>query len=259
VSTSPDPTVESVKEQENPEFVKRTFASIAARYDFANHLLSAGIDHYWRRVVAKQVAALAPDMVLDSATGSGDLALAIAKESPGATVIASDFCVPMLRQAWLKGVPHLVNADGLALPFADRTFDVVTVAFGLRNMASWKEALCEMARVLKPGGTVFILDFSMPEGGPMLPIYRFYLHRILPALADWATKKRDAYMYLGRSIEEFPSGLTMNALMQTCGFECNPPKRMTLGVVTLYSGRTPVPKKATSVLPPVRPPSDASA
>jgi demethylmenaquinone methyltransferase/2-methoxy-6-polyprenyl-1,4-benzoquinol methylase len=132
----------------------------------------------------------------------------------------------------------LVQADALALPFADSSFDVVTVAFGLRNMASWPGALREMARVLQPGGTLIILDFSLPEWEIFRNIYRFYLHRILPSIAGWATKRPAAYEYLGESIESFPSGLTMTAMMTSCGFSSEPPLPLTGGIVTLYSGKT---------------------
>ncbi len=224
--------------QKDPEFVKTTFASISSRYDFANHLLSGGLDFYWRAHVAKKVASLRPQFVLDLATGSGDLAVAIKKTYPRASVAAADFCLPMLHQARKKGVRNLLQADALALPFDDQTFDVVTVAFGLRNMASWPDALQEMARILVPGGTLLILDFSLPENAIIRTIYRFYLHRILPALAGWATRRPEAYQYLGDSIEEFPSGHAMNSLMRSSGFICEPARPFTFGIVSLYCGKT---------------------
>ncbi len=225
--------------QKNPEFVKRTFASIATRYDFANHLLSGGMDFLWRKKLAARVAASAPSDILDLATGSGDLALALGKSNPEAVVVAADFCLPMLAVARQKGVPNLVQADGLALPFGDATFDAVTVAFGLRNMADWGLALEEMRRVLRPGGALYVMDFSLPESQLLLPLYRIYLHRILPWLAELATGRRDAYEYLGGSIEEFPSGLAMNALLKARGFACDPPQPLAFGAVTIYCGRIP--------------------
>jgi len=225
--------------QKNPEFVKRTFASIATRYDFANHLLSGGLDFLWRKKLAARVTASAPRDILDLATGSGDLALALAKSNPEAVVVAADFCLPMLDMARRKGVPNLVQADGLALPFADASFDAVTVAFGLRNMADWGAALEEMRRVLRPEGLLYVMDFSMPESALVLPFYRFYLHRILPRLAEMATGRREAYEYLGGSIEEFPSGLAMNALLKARGFACEPPQTLAFGAVTIYCARVP--------------------
>lgn len=225
--------------QKNPEFVKRTFSSIATRYDFANRLLSGGLDVLWRKKLAARVAANAPRDILDLATGSGDLALALRKSNPEAVVVAADFCLPMLAVARRKGVPNLVQADGLALPFANASFDTVTVAFGLRNMADWGLALEEMRRVLRPGGVVYVMDFSLPESELVLPFYRFYLHSILPWLANMATGRREAYEYLGGSIEEFPSGLAMNALMKARGFSCEPPQSLAFGAVTIYCGRVP--------------------
>jgi demethylmenaquinone methyltransferase/2-methoxy-6-polyprenyl-1,4-benzoquinol methylase len=156
-----------------------------------------------------------------------------------AVVTAADFCLPMLGVAHRKGVPNLVQADGLALPFADATFDAVTVAFGLRNMADWGLAVEEMRRVLRPSGLLYVMDFSMPESPIVLPFYRYYLHRILPWLAEIATGRREAYEYLGGSIEDFPSGLAMNALLKSRGFTCAPPQTLALGAVTIYCGRVP--------------------
>lgn len=223
--------------QKNPEFVRGTFASIAGRYDLANHLLSGGMDFIWRAKLAGLVAKCQSATVLDLATGSGDLALAIKRACPSARITAADFCLPMLEQARRKGVGSLVQADGLALPFRDGSFDVLTVAFGLRNMADWNAALQEMNRVLCPGGVVFILDFSLPEREPLLTFYRLYLHHVLPRLAHWATRRKEAYEYLGGSIETFPSGRKMNALLEDCGFSCEPPKPLTLGVVSIYQAR----------------------
>ena len=223
--------------QKNPEFVRGTFASIADRYDLANHLLSGGMDFIWRAKLASLVARCQPSRVLDLATGSGDLALAIKRACPSARITAADFCLPMLEQARRKGVGNLVHADGLALPFPAESFDVLRVAFGLRNMADWRKAILEMRRVLRPGGIVFILDFSLPEWQPLLSFYRLYLHHVLPRFAHWATRRKEAYEYLGGSIETFPSGRKMNALIEDCGFSCERPKPLTLGVVSIYQGR----------------------
>src|SRR5215207_8622696 len=180
--------------------VQRLFASIAKRYDVANHLLSGGLDFFWRRRAAKVVQGWKPVKILDLATGSGDLARALGKACPGATVIGADFCLPMLQVARKKRVRHLVQADALHLPFRTGEFDVVTVAFGLRNMESWQEALAEMRRVLRLGGHVAVLDFSVPPGR-VSRLYRFYLHRIMPRLASTVTGAKAAYEYLGDSIE----------------------------------------------------------
>lgn len=214
--------------------VRRLFGAIARRYDLANHLLSGGLDFLWRRRAAKIVRSWNPSRVLDLATGSGDLALALEKSCPGAEVIGADFCLPMLLTAKRKGVAKLMQADGMALPFSDASFDTVTIAFGLRNMESWQRGLAEIARVLRPGGHLLVLDFSIPRP-PLRALYRFYLHRVLPTFARLVTGDRQAYEYLGASIEKFPCGTAMNAMIEAEGFadaKCEP---LTGGVVSLYT------------------------
>jgi len=223
--------------KEQPDSVRGLFASIAGRYQTVNHLLSGGLDWYWRAIAVRLLRPWNPSLVLDVATGSGDLAAAIRKNFPSARVVGADFCRPMLEVARRQGLPELVEADGLHLPFADGTFDAVTVAFGLRNMASWEGGLREMARVLKPGGHVLILDFSLPTLPVIRPLYRFYLHRILPIVAGIATGRTDAYEYLGGSIEKFPSGTTMTTLMERCGFGSPSANPLSLGTVSIYTAR----------------------
>ncbi len=225
-----------VLRQQDPEFVRGTFASISKRYDFANHLLSGGLDFFWRNVVARRVAAAGPRRILDLATGSGDLARELRRKCPGALVVGGDFCLPMLSEATKKSVPCLVQADGLALPFADASFDAVTVAFGLRNMASWSGALAECARVLRADGALHVLDFAMPPQPILRAIYRVYLHHLLPRIAGWVTAQADAYEYLGESIESFPSGARMLDLFREAGFSPRAPRLFCFGVVALYTG-----------------------
>jgi demethylmenaquinone methyltransferase/2-methoxy-6-polyprenyl-1,4-benzoquinol methylase len=141
----------------------------------------------------------------------------------------------MLEVARRNGLPELVVADGLELPFPDQSFDLVTAAFGLRNMASWEKGLSEMARVLRPGGNLLILDFSLPTLPVIRPLYRFYLHRILPVIAGIATGRTDAYEYLGGSIEKFPSGRAMTDLIESYGFQGAVAKPLTLGTVSIYT------------------------
>jgi demethylmenaquinone methyltransferase/2-methoxy-6-polyprenyl-1,4-benzoquinol methylase len=216
--------------------VRRLFGAIARRYDLANHLLSGGLDFFWRRRAAKTVRGWKPACILDLATGSGDLALALTKACPDAEVLGADFCLPMLLAAKRKGVANLIQADGMNLPLPDAAFDAVTIAFGLRNMESWERSLAEIARVLRSGGHLLVLDFSIPRP-PFRTLYRFYLHRVLPGLARLLTGDRQAYEYLGASIENFPSGDAMNALIEAAGFadaRCEP---LTGGIVSLYTAR----------------------
>lgn len=227
--------METTLPQQNPSFVRRTFAAIAARYDLANHLLSGGFDFLWRARAARIIAGDKPHRILDLATGSGDLALALRKASPHSLVVAADFCLPMLEIARGKRVPALVQADALQLPFQDGEFDALTVAFGLRNMAAWDEALQEMARVLRPGGVLLVMDFSLPEFRPLRIIYRLYLHKLLPRFAAVITGNKEAYEYLGSSIESFPRGRKMEELMQASGFTEFRARPLCLGVASIYT------------------------
>ena len=216
-------------------YVHDAFARIADRYVLTNHVLSCGMDIWWRKVVTARIREWDPRRVLDVASGTGDLALEIQKKCTDCEVVASDFCAEMLAHASSRGVKKTLVADALQLPFPDDEFDVVTVAFGLRNMADYPAGLREMNRVLKPGGRLVILDFSLPKGILRAP-YRWYLHHVLPHLAGWLTGQKDAYEYLGGSIEAFPSGQGMIDLIESCGFESATATPLTLGVVTIYQG-----------------------
>jgi demethylmenaquinone methyltransferase/2-methoxy-6-polyprenyl-1,4-benzoquinol methylase len=221
---------------QDPAKVRGIFSAIADRYDLANHLLSGGLDFLWRARAVRMVEAWQPRSVLDLATGSGDLALAMQKAMPQARIVGADFCLPMLQEAARKGLHPLVVADGTRLPFADGSFDAVTVAFGLRNMESWPVALREMARALAPGGHLLVLDFSMPRP-PLAAIYRFYLHNILPLVAALVTGNRAGYEYLGESIEAFPSGAAMCSLIRENGFATAEAKPLAAGIVSIYTAR----------------------
>ncbi|MCB1064877.1 MAG: bifunctional demethylmenaquinone methyltransferase/2-methoxy-6-polyprenyl-1,4-benzoquinol methylase UbiE [Verrucomicrobiae bacterium] len=224
---------------QDPAFVQRAFASIADRYVLTNHVLSLGIDVLWRRRVARMVAAEKPEQVLDLATGSGDLAAAVQREcgSEQTRVIGADFCAPMLRHARERGLSDLIVADGMCLPFEDDRFDAITIGYGLRNMESWQDALREMQRVLKPGGLLVILDFSLPTISLLREPYRFYLHRVLPRLGGWLTGNREAYAYLGDSIERFPAGKTMQALIDANGFSGAESIPLWGGISSIYAAR----------------------
>jgi len=220
-----------------PARVRKMFGSIARRYDLANHLLSCGIDFYWRRRAAEIVAGWRPHRIADLATGTGDLALALQKKLPDAEIVGVDFLPEMLDLAQRKGVHQVVLADAMNLPFGDASFDCVTIAFGLRNLENWGAALTEMSRALRTSGRLLVLEFSLPTTPILRAIYRFYLHRCLPLLGSFLTGKKTAYDYLGDSIEEFPSGNAMCQLMQANGFARPTFEPLTGGIVTIYTAQ----------------------
>ena len=219
-----------------PAHVREMFGSIARRYDLANHVLSCGIDFYWRARAAEVVEGWHPHTILDLATGTGDLALAMQKKLPNAELTGVDFLPEMLELARRKGVRRVVLADAMKLPFDDASFDCVTIAFGLRNVENFSAALTEMWRVLNARGHLLVLEFSLPTIPILRAAYRFYLHRCLPFLGSLLTRKKSAYDYLGDSIEEFPSGNAMCELMRRTGYVSPSFERLTGGIVTIYTG-----------------------
>jgi demethylmenaquinone methyltransferase / 2-methoxy-6-polyprenyl-1,4-benzoquinol methylase len=222
-----------------PAHVREMFGSIATRYDFANHVLSCGIDFYWRARAAEVVRAWQPHTIADLATGTGDLALAIQRNLPRAELTGVDFLPEMLEIARRKGVRRVVSADAMRLPFDDASFDCVTIGFGLRNLESYSAALTEMWRILNPRGHLLVLEFSLPTTPILRAVYRFYLHRCLPVLGSFLTQKKSAYDYLGDSIEEFPSGDAMCKLMRGAGYISPSFEPLTGGIVTLYTATKP--------------------
>jgi demethylmenaquinone methyltransferase/2-methoxy-6-polyprenyl-1,4-benzoquinol methylase len=219
---------------EPPGEVRGMFERIAPRYDLANALLSGGMDFWWRWRAARVVRSWEPALLLDLATGSGVLAKTLSRACPRATIVGADFCEPLLRRAKdLRRVQRLVRADALRLPFTDGTFDAVTVAFGLRNMASWPGALREMRRVLKADGHLLVLDFSLPEGW-WRGLYLFYLRHSLPKIAGAISGERSAYEYLAESISRFPRGDAMLELLEASGFDGASATTLSGGIVSLY-------------------------
>jgi demethylmenaquinone methyltransferase / 2-methoxy-6-polyprenyl-1,4-benzoquinol methylase len=213
------------------------FGSIARRYDLANHALSCGIDFYWRKRAADIVVRWRPTEMVDLATGTGDLALALQKKLPHAEVTGVDFVPEMLELAHRKGVRRTILADAMKLPFPDASFDCVTIAFGLRNMENWRDALGEMSRVLRSGGHLLVLEFSLPTKSIVRNLYRFYLHRCLPLLGFFLTRRKSAYDYLGDSIEEFPTGQAMLNLIEASGFSHAMLQPLSYGIVTIYTAQ----------------------
>ena len=227
------------------EYVRDAFSRIADRYVLTNHVVSCGVDIWWRKVVAERIRGWNPTKLLDIASGTGDLALELQRHCPDCEIIASDFCAEMLEHASRRGVERTLVADALNLPFEDGEFDVATVAFGLRNMSDYPAAVKEMRRVIKPGGHLLILDFSIPKWPMSLP-YRFYLHNVLPRMAGTLTGHGDTYEYLGGSIEQFPQGETMCDLLKDCGFETARAKPLTGGIVSVYEAARPPKDEVTS-------------
>lgn len=222
------------------------FAGIAGRYDRANHLLSGGIDFLWRRALVRRVIERQPSVVADLATGSGDVAFALRKAlAPEATILASDFCEPMLDEArrkqtdlpdWAANRLTFTTGDCLDLPLKDASVDVVTIAFGLRNLEDRHRGLTEMRRILKPGGSLLALEFSQPYAW-FKPFYYAYLKTLLPLLAGRLTGKKDAYHYLAGSIESFPTRAQITAELQAAGFQHVTARALTFGTVALHEGR----------------------
>lgn len=227
----------------DPVAVNSMFGRIAPRYDLANRLLSGGLDTSWRRRLMRAVRACEPTDVLDLATGSGDVAFALSKGLPARTAITGmDFCQPMLDEAEAKRavLPEprrsqlsFRQGDGLALPLADGGFDVVTISFGLRNMADRHRALGEMRRVLRPGGHLFVLEFSQPRRW-FRPVYFFYLRHLLPRIAGWVTGDRPAYDYLNESIGKFPGREALADEIRAAGFSRVEAEGLTFGTVALH-------------------------
>lgn len=224
--------------------VRSMFSRIAGRYDLANHLLSGGVDFWWRRLLVRRVHDAAPRAVLDLATGSGDVAFALADGLPATTRITGmDFCQPMLDEAVKKRTAHgrwtgidFRQGDGMALPLADAQFDALTISFGLRNMADRHKSLTEMRRVLRPGGRLFVLEFSQPFAW-FRPIYYTYLKYVLPSIAAVVTGDRGAYEYLCGSIEQFPGRDAMSAEILRAGFKSVRATPLTFGIVALHEAQ----------------------
>ena len=224
--------------------VREMFRQIAPRYDAMNHLLSLNVDRYWRWRAVKRLRFQSSVPILDTCTGTGDLAIAIQRRAPeSVAVVGSDFCHAMLQIGRNKvpdGRIGFVEADSQALPFPSDTFGCVTVAFGLRNVADTDQGIREMARVCRPGGQVLILEFSQPTFWGLRQIYGFYFRHVLPRIGQWFAKNdKSAYEYLPESVGQFPEGQALADRMIAAGLldVCYTP--MTFGVATIYEGNVP--------------------
>ncbi len=227
-------------EQQASSWVRGMFGRIAPRYDLLNHLLSLNIDRYWRSRTVSQVAAVLGKpgaRVLDLCCGTGDLTLALQARSSAVT-FGSDFCHPMLLEARRKiARPMLFEADALRLPLADASFDLLTIAFGFRNFANYQQGLRELFRILKPGGTLAVLEFSTPPNAVVRGLYGFYSRAILPRIGGWISGSKEAYSYLPESVRKFPGAPELADEMRRVGFENVRFERMTAGVVALHLGQ----------------------
>jgi demethylmenaquinone methyltransferase/2-methoxy-6-polyprenyl-1,4-benzoquinol methylase len=232
--------------QQAAAWVRGMFGRIAPRYDLLNHLLSMNVDRYWRARTVSEIAPLLADpnaRVLDVACGTGDLMFAL--EARGrARVFGSDFCHPMLVEAAAKAQRRgargiLFEADAMGLPLAANSLDLITIAFGFRNLANYEQALVELLRILKPGGCLAILEFSTPPNRLLARLYDFYSRAILPMVGGWISGSREAYSYLPESVRKFPTADELAGQMRAVGFADVRFRRMTAGVVALHVGQRP--------------------
>ena len=226
--------------------VQRMFGEIAPHYDRMNHLLSLNVDRYWRWWTVKKLAPRPGEPILDVCTGTGDLAIAFQRETGGKSeIVAADFCPEMLeigrrKQTVLKIGSELsfVEADAQHLPFKDNRFAIISVAFGLRNVADTDRGLAEMARVCQPGGKVAILEFSTPRRQPLRGLYLFYFRYILPRVGQFFARNHSAaYEYLPATVAQFPDGEQLAERMRAVGLKNIKYWPLTFGVATLYVGK----------------------
>lgn len=237
----PGRTVNNAGPSQHDKAVADMFGGIARFYDLLNRVLSLNVDRYWRWVLARNVRP-GKGVVLDLASGTLDVALAIRRRFPHVVVPALDFCLPMLRlgQPKLKGgnrdaiMP--VGADAKHLPLADNSVDCITIAFGIRNIIPREEAFAEMLRVLRPGGRACILEFGSGQERIWGGIYNFYLHQVLPRMGKLVSRDKAAYTYLADTITAFPRAEILRGEMEKAGFVNTGFERLTGGIVCLHLG-----------------------
>lgn len=218
------------------------FDNISGQYDSLNHILSLGIDKGWRKKAVREALALSPQRILDVATGTGDQAIALVKAGVP-KVTGLDLSRGMLdvgiqkiaRLNWDDRI-DMIQGDSENLPFDDAQFDAITVSFGVRNFENLNRGLQEMARVLKPGGKMIILEFSKPRGWIIAPIFRLYSNQILPRLGRWISKDPSAYTYLPESVEAFPSDDAFLSHLEASGLHQCKQRRLTFGIASIYTG-----------------------
>ena len=231
------------------EQVAEMFDQIAFRYDFLNRFLSGGIDIYWRRRAIAELKATNPKLVLDVATGTGDVALMTMKYLKPEKIIGIDISTGMLElgrkkiaKAMLNDRIELVEGDSETINFPDNTFDAITVAFGVRNFEHLQQGLKEMLRVLKPGGKLVVLEFSRPKQSGFKALYRLYMKLVAPGIGSLISKNKTAYQYLNDSVQAFPEGMKFVNILQECGYTGTYLKTLSLGICTIYCGTKPTEK-----------------
>lgn len=223
------------------EQVAQMFDQIAFRYDFLNHFLSLGIDKSWRKTALQYLKKEQPETILDIATGTADLTILACKILHPQKVIGVDIAQKMLdigikkiNEAGLEDKISLQQGDSEALPFSDHSFDAITVAFGVRNFEHLEKGLSEMSRVLRSGGKAIILEFSSPTIFPIKQFYHLYFRYITPVVGKWVARSKEAYSYLPKSVESFPQGKAMIAILKQNGFQQATCKPLTLGICSVY-------------------------
>jgi demethylmenaquinone methyltransferase/2-methoxy-6-polyprenyl-1,4-benzoquinol methylase len=229
----------------SPDRIAGMFDAIAPRYDFLNHLLSAGIDTRWRRRAIASLQLRGSERVLDLCTGTGDLAIAAVRARPGAArVVGVDFAAAMLHVGREKLMRQrlgprvaLVRGDATRIPAADQSVDAITIAFGIRNVEQVAAACAEMHRVMKPGGRLAILEFAVPTAPGLSAVYLWYLRHLLPRIGRAISRHNAAYGYLPASIGAFTAPEEFVKLLRQAGFVEVEPVRLTFGAVILYAAR----------------------
>lgn len=230
------------KHSPNPEIIRSMFSKVAANYDKANSVLSVGIHHLWRKKLVRYAGAKPGQSVLDCATGTGDLAIEFKKAVGSGTVIGTDFCAEMLMPAPAKAHTAGLDitfeqADVTALQYPDKTFDITSISFGIRNVGDPVKALQEMARVTKPGGLVMILEFGQVNAPVIGPLYNFYSEKVLPMIGGWVTGQKEAYDYLQKSSAAFPCRKEFLDLMtESKAYSKTEYVSVTGGIAYIYKG-----------------------
>jgi demethylmenaquinone methyltransferase/2-methoxy-6-polyprenyl-1,4-benzoquinol methylase len=222
--------------------VAEMFNNIAHNYDFLNRSLSMGIDVLWRKKMIAQLKAMRPKVILDVATGTGDVALEAMSLKPE-RIVGVDISTGMLElgkqkiaKRGLSATIEMVEGDSENLPFDDNTFDAVTVAFGVRNFENLNKGLTEINRVLRKDGKLVVLEFSQPKAFPVKQLYWFYFNNILPVFGKMLSKDASAYTYLPESVKVFPDGDAFLAELKKAGFTANFKRPLTFGIATIYTG-----------------------